>query len=134
MVMGETLIAAGIGCRKGASGVEVSAAVETALEAHGLEMTALSALATARMKQGEAGIIVAGAALGLPVILVDESALKEMEARTLSQSAQSLAVTGTPSVAEAAALAAAGEGSRLLGPRIVVGNVTCALAIGGDGA
>ena len=99
-----------------------------------MEMTALSALATARMKQGEAGIIVAGAALGLPVILVDEAALKEMEARTLSQSAQSLAAAGTPSVSEAAALAAAGEGSRLLGPRIVVGNVTCALAIGGDGA
>ena len=134
MVVGETVIAAGIGCKRGASGVEVSAAVETALETHGLEMTALSALATARMKQGEAGIIVAGAALGLPVILVDEAALKEMEARTLSQSAQSLAAAGTPSVSEAAALAAAGEGSRLLGPRIVVGNVTCALAIGGDGA
>ncbi len=134
MVMGEAVIAAGIGCRRGASGVEVSAAVDTALETHGLEMTALSALATARMKQGEAGIIVAGATLGLPVILVDEAALKEMEERTLSQSAQSLAVTGTPSVSEAAALAAAGEGSRLLGPRIVVGNVTCALAIGGDGA
>ena len=68
------------------------------------------------------------------MLTVTEAALKEMEERTLSQSAQSLAVTGTPSVSEAAALAAAGEGSRLLGPRIVVGNVTCALAIGGDGA
>ncbi|XIK08888.1 cobalamin biosynthesis protein [Mesorhizobium sp. AaZ16] len=55
-------------------------------------------------------------------------------ANTLTHSARSQAVAGTPSVAEAAALAAAGEGARLLGPRIVVGPVTCALATSGDAA
>jgi len=34
------------------------------------------------------------------------------------------------SVAEAAALAAAGPGARLLAPRVAVGPVTCALAQG----
>jgi len=43
-------------------------------------------------------------------------------------------VAGVPSVSETAALAAAGEGVRLLGPRIVVGPVTCAIAISGDKA
>ncbi|NGO50535.1 cobalamin biosynthesis protein [Mesorhizobium camelthorni] len=53
---------------------------------------------------------------------------------TLTHSARSQAVAGSPSVSEAAALAAAGEGARLLGPRIVVGQVTCALATSGDAA
>ncbi len=128
------MIAAGIGCKKGASGIEVSAAVETALEKHGLEMTALSALATARMKQDEVGIIMAGGMLNLPLILIDKKVLGDMSGRVLSHSEKSMAVAGTPSVSEAAALAAAGEGSRLLGPRVAVGPVTCALAIGGEGA
>jgi cobalt-precorrin 5A hydrolase len=33
-----------------------------------------------------------------------------------------------PSVAEAAALAAAGPAARLIGPRLVIGSATCALA------
>lgn len=41
----------------------------------------------------------------------------------------SQAVAGTPSVSETAAFAAAGPGGRLLGPRIVVGRVTCAIAV-----
>jgi cobalt-precorrin 5A hydrolase len=38
---------------------------------------------------------------------------------------------GVPTVAEAAALAAAGPAARLLGPRLVVGAATCALAASG---
>ena len=54
--------------------------------------------------------------------------------KTLSHSDLSQKVAGTPSVSEAAALAAAGEGARLAGPRIVVGPATCAIAFGGDDA
>ncbi len=53
---------------------------------------------------------------------------------TLTHSKRSPPRAGVPSVSEAAALVAAGEGARLLGPRIVVGPVTCALAISGDTA
>ena len=125
------MIVAGIGSRKGVSAAEVMAAVEAALKEHGLTPPALSLLATARMKQEEAGIIAAGGALNVPVILVDGEVLKEMSLRTLSHSEASLSLTGTPSVSEAAALAAAGEGARLAGPRIAVGPVTCAIAFGG---
>ncbi len=54
---------------------------------------------------------------------------------TQSQSAASQSARQTGSVAEAAALAAAGPGARLLGPRVVSGDrmATCALAMG-DGA
>ena len=47
--------------------------------------------------------------------------------RNLSQE-----LAGTPSVSEASALAVAGAGAKLLGPRTVVGPVTCAIAISGD--
>ena len=43
-----------------------------------------------------------------------------------------LALTGVPSVSEAAALAAAGPTARLIAPRIAVGPATCALAAVGD--
>jgi len=43
----------------------------------------------------------------------------------------SLQIAGVASVSEAAALAAAGEGARLAGPRLAVGRVTCAIAFGG---
>ena len=55
-VEGEAVIVAGIGSRKGVSAVEVVAAVEAALQEHGLTLPALSTLASARMKQDfEAG-------------------------------------------------------------------------------
>lgn len=51
---------------------------------------------------------------------------------TATESAQVRAARGTGSVAEAAALAAAGPGARLLGPRSISADrlATCALAIG----
>ena len=199
MVMGEAVIVAGIGCRKGVSTVEVVAAVEAALEAHGLVAGALSALATTAFKRDEEAIFAAGRELGLPVIVVEGSvsppvmpphpasaplghplpvgernasavganlaatadtaafqtpisqrndqiagigdwfllpngekvAAKrpdEGAVQTLTHSELSQALAGVPSVSEAAALIAAGEGARLFGPRIVAGPVTCALA------
>lgn len=128
------MIIAGIGSRKGVSVEDVLAAIETAIEAHGLAMSALSALATATLKQDEEAIPAAGRALSVPVIIVDDATLQAASAGTLSKSDLSQALAGTPSVSEASALAAAGEGAKLLGPRIVVGPVTCALAISGDAA
>lgn len=75
-----------------------------------------------------AGLAGLADARGLPVIAVPPEALRA--ARTLTRSAASLAARGTGSVAEAAALAAAGPGARLLGPRAVAPDrmATCALA------
>jgi len=134
MELGEAMMVAGIGCRKGVKASDVRAAVETALEAHGLAMTALSALATTELKQGEEAIFLAGRDLALPVIVVTNEALKAVSSDTLSHSGLSQAKAGTPSVSEASALAAAGKGAKLLGPRIVLGPVTCAIAIGGGAA
>ncbi|MDZ5695864.1 cobalamin biosynthesis protein [Chelativorans sp. M5D2P16] len=88
----------------------------------------IDALATAASKGDEPGIAGAAEFLGLPLITVSECDLKRVSARCLTRSAASLAATGVPSLAEAAALAAVGEEGRLLGPRIATGNVTCAIA------
>ncbi|TPI52264.1 cobalamin biosynthesis protein [Mesorhizobium sp. B3-1-7] len=128
------MMVAGIGSRKGASVEEVLAAVETALEAHGLAMTALSALATGEIKRDEPAIFLAGRGLDLPVLIMSDAALQSVSSGTVSRSEASQAQAGTPSVSEASALAAAGKGAKLLGPRIVLGPVTCAIALGGGTA
>ena len=126
------MMVAGIGSRKGVSVEEVLAAIETALEAHGLAMTALSALATAPLKKDEAAIAAAGRALNLPVVIADDQVLQLAAPAARSRCDLSQSRAGTPSVSEASALAVAGAGARLLGPRTVVGSVTCAIAISGD--
>jgi len=90
--------------------------------------TGLSALATAEDKAQMAAFTSFATELGLPVHAVDAATLSRQETRT--QSKPSRAARGTGSVAEAAALAAAGPGARLLAPRVVSqdGLATCALA------
>lgn len=65
------MMVAGIGSRKGVSVEDVLAAIKTTLEAHGLAITALSALATTEFKRNEEAIFAAGRKLDLPVIVVD---------------------------------------------------------------
>lgn len=128
------MMVAGIGCRRGVAAGEVLAAVEAALAEHGLSSAALSALATAHFKNAEEAISATGKALSLPLLLVDAAALRAVSLRALTSSARSQAVSGTPSVSETAALAAAGQHARLLGPRVAVGPVTCAIAVAGEPA
>ena len=116
---------AGIGCRRGVSVEEIEAAVASAVPTG----RAIEALATGEAKRSEAGIVAAGLRLGLPVLFLADAALAAASTRALSRSARVEALLGLPSLAETAALAAAGPGSRLLGPRVAVGNVTCAIAV-----
>ncbi|MBT1156137.1 cobalamin biosynthesis protein [Aminobacter anthyllidis] len=125
------MMIAGIGCRKGAAHEDILSAIETALEAHGLAVTALSALATANLKRDEPGIVAAARRLDLPLLVVDDTALAAVASRTLSHSRASQEAANTPSVSEASALAAAGTDAALLGPRTVVGPATCAIATSG---
>jgi cobalt-precorrin 5A hydrolase len=62
-----------------------------------------------------------------PLILVEQADLARV-GNHATHSRRVAQLTGVGSVAEAAALAAAGPKARLLVPRIVVGDVTCALA------
>lgn len=120
------MIVAGVGFRKGASAAEIVAAVDAALATHGLGRGQLGRLATSSAKQREPGMIEAGQSLGLAVVGLDDVELQAQETLTLSE--RSLEAAGIASLSEAAALAAAGEGAKLLGPRLALGSVTCALA------
>ncbi len=145
------MIVAGIGSRKGVRVDEVLAAVDAALNAHGLGRGALGRLATLEIKREETGIFEAAVILGVEVVVAGSSepsvGLLPLERSALpltclpassprergeerAPSTLSLELAGVSSVSEAAALAAAGAGARLAGPRTAVGRVTCAIAYG----
>jgi cobalt-precorrin 5A hydrolase len=131
MVVGEAVIVAGIGSRKGVTAAQVLAAIDAALAAHGLKREDLGLLATARLKRDEAGLREAADMLALDLKIINDIALQAATDQTLTRSEASMTEAGTPSVSEASALAAAGPDGRLLGPRAAVGPVTCAIAISG---
>jgi cobalt-precorrin 5A hydrolase len=130
MDLGEAMIVAGVGCRKAISAAQVGSAIDAALLHSRLEGSEISLIAVPAVKGAEAGIVAAAAARGVLLVLIAQDALEAADARTLTRSARSMDTLNVHSVAEAAALAAAGPGARLLAPRIAVGPVTCALAEG----
>ena len=130
MDLGEAVIVAGVGCRKAISAAEVESAIEAALLHNRLSGRVLERIAVPAVKGTEAGIVAAAAARGVPLMLIAQNALEAADRSSLTRSARSMDTFNVHSVAEAAALAAAGPGARLLAPRIAVGPVTCALAEG----
>lgn len=122
------MIAAGIGCRRGTPAPAIIAAIEAALADAGIARGALAIVATMAAKHDEPGIAAAAATLGARLMLVPPDALARAGERTLTHSPRVAALTGVASVAEAAALAAAGPAARLIGPRLALGPATCALA------
>jgi len=122
------MIAAGIGCKRGAPASDIEAAIRAALVRANIGADALDVIATIEAKSGEAGIRTAAEKLGLSLIIVPELELAAAGDRIQTRSERVMAVAGVGSVAEAAALAAAGPAGRLIVPRLVLGVATCALA------
>jgi cobalt-precorrin 5A hydrolase len=129
MELDQAMIVAGIGCRRGASEADIEAALAAALAQARIDASALKLIATSFAKAGEPGIAAVAATRGVALQVVTEHELEAAGARVVTRSARVLALTGAPSVAEAAALAAAGEAARLVVARIVRGGATCALAV-----
>ena len=126
------MLIAGIGCRRDVPADDILAALDATLAACSLDRHALAALATGFTKADEPGLKQAATRLGLPLSVFGAEELTAMESRLLTHSEQSFTATGSSSLSEAAALAAAGPGAHLLGPRFIHGGVTIALAICGD--
>lgn len=116
------MIVAGFGFRTAAS----VASLQDALAAAG--GARVSALATADDKAATPAFRAFAAALDLPVLTVDAAAIAAQP--TATRSAAALAARGTGSLAEAAALAAAGPNAQLLTPRVISQDrmASCALA------
>ena len=88
------------------------------------------ALATVAEKADATALVTLAADLDLPIQSVSAEALARQDTPSLSSA--SIDAHGTGSVAEAAALAAAGPSARLVAPRSISHDrlATCALAIG----
>jgi cobalt-precorrin 5A hydrolase len=119
---------AGFGFRGEASLASLKAALEAAGGAKGL-----TALATAEAKAHAPVIQALADELGLELHAIPRSALEKQD--TATWSARVSGHFGTGSLAEASALAAAGPGARLTGPRRVSedGMATAAIATGENG-
>jgi cobalt-precorrin 5A hydrolase len=126
----EAMIVAGIGCRRGAAAAAIEQSIEAALAECRMDRSALDALATASEKGEEPGLRDAANRLSLPLILVSEPQLVLAADRALSVSQRVLDLKGVPSIAETAALAAAGRNARLLAARVSNREASCAIAIG----
>lgn len=123
--MSASRLAIGVGARPGVAAASVVAAVRTASD--GL-VGAPVGLFTLDRRAGEPGLREAGASLGLDVAGLSPDVLAARAADCVTRSARAEAAAGVPSVAEAAALAGAGPGSKLVRPRIVHDGVTVAVA------
>jgi cobalt-precorrin 5A hydrolase len=123
------MIVAGIGCRMGVSARQVEAAIEAALASQRLAADELRAIAVPAARAAEAGVASVAVAWGIDFVSVDQKALEVADARSITRSERSKNALNVGSASEAAALAVAGPGSRLLAPRLAVGPVTCALAV-----
>lgn len=117
------MIVAGFGFRKGAT----AGSLRNALERFEV---APDRVATATAKACAAPFVEMARGLSLCPVAVPAQDLASAHVLTISPA--SLAQYGTGSVAEAAALAAAGPGARLLGARQISHDrmATCAIAIG----
>jgi cobalt-precorrin 5A hydrolase len=134
MALGEAvtrLVAIGVGCRVGAPGEAIAALARRALAEFGAPEGERK-LFTLAAKAGEPGLIEAAQSLGTPLTGLSLEALQAEATRILTPSQAAERRFGAPNIAEAAALAGAGPGGLLLGPRIAGDGATCAVALSAE--
>ncbi|MFJ1544405.1 precorrin-3B C(17)-methyltransferase [Streptomyces sp. NPDC088246] len=107
VVLRPASLAVGVGASKGAPVEEVVGLIRDALHEAGLSPLSIAELVTVDAKADEPGIVAAASQLGVPLRTYAAAELARIEVP--NPSGAPLAAVGTPSVAEAAALAAGGE-------------------------
>lgn len=117
------VLAIGVGCERGTTAAEVKTLIAETLRSHGLSPHAVACHASIDVKQDEPAI----ASLPQARFFTAEE-LRRETGRITSPSAIVEAEVGTPSVAEAAALAAAGPEAALIVPKTKSKRATCAIA------
>jgi cobalt-precorrin 5A hydrolase len=124
--------AIGVGGRRG---VDATALVALTREAAarcgvGVEGSAFAALAG---REDEENFRKAAKLLCARLVLLPLEKLRGRDAELLTRSPRVEAMFGVGSLVEALALTAAGEGSRLLAPRLATDRLACAIAAAQDG-
>jgi cobalt-precorrin 5A hydrolase len=122
-----TTVAVGVGASRGCPEGELEALVGAALSEAGLAWGDVDVVASADVKADEPAVLALGAASVAPRrVFFAAEALARVAVPT--PSAVVAAHVGTPSVAEAAALLACGEGGALVVPKRRSAHATCAVA------
>jgi cobalt-precorrin 5A hydrolase len=122
------IVAIGLGCRAGVAGEAIAALARRALEEAGAP-GGERRMFTLAAKADEPGLIEAARIIGVTLTPLPDAALNAQSERILTPSARAQARFGAPNIAEAAALAGAGDGASLLGPRLAADGATCAIAL-----
>lgn len=104
--MADTSLVVGVGARRGVPAEEVLALVGAVLREAGLPCDGVVELATVESRAGEPGLVEAAARLGVPLRGRPAAELARVAVPHPSEAVR--AAAGTPSVAEAAALAGGG--------------------------
>lgn len=119
------MIAIGVGYTSSVTADDVIAAIDAAKSKCG-EPPAL--IATVAKEHTSTALELAARHVGLPLQLIDRLKLQERASQCLTRSEHSLVAYGVGSVAEAAALVAAGPNSHCIVPRMTFARVTVAAA------
>jgi len=122
------IIAIGVGCRAGVAGEAIVALARRALAQAGAPKGEVR-MFTLDAKADEPGLIEAARVLRAPLVALPLAALAAQGERILTPSPAARARFGAPNIAECAALAGAGEGGRLIRPRLAADGATCAVAL-----
>ena len=116
-------LVAGVGAERGVAADEVIALVEESLRSQNLARESLAALATIEIKSDETAFHAAAAHFGVPLRIFTVGELNQERYRLINPSEIVEAETGTPGVAEAAALKA----GTLIVPKRKSKRATCAI-------
>jgi cobalt-precorrin 5A hydrolase/precorrin-3B C17-methyltransferase len=114
-----------VGCERGTSLQEVSDLVDQTLKANNLSRDSIACYASIELKEDEPAITSLADRAHMRFLTAEE--LAEQSPRIANPSEVVRQETGTPSVAEAAALAAAGPDSELLVTKTKSKRATCAI-------
>jgi cobalt-precorrin 5A hydrolase len=120
----------GLGCRPGVTAAALGAAVDAVLADAGPAGRDVTVLATVDRRAGDHAVRELAVDRGWRLIALGSAELAGQDVP--HPSAAVARAVGTPSVAEAAALRAAGPGAALVVPKRIVSGVTVALARGTD--
>ena len=119
----------GAGCIRDCAPEELTELVMRELAGADINHAAIAGVFSIDLKADEPAIHVLAAALDVPYRVYDAKQLAAQAPNLVNPSATVEREVGTPGVAEAAALAAAGEGGTLIHPKIKSTNATMALAL-----
>ena len=133
-------VTVGVGCVRGASMEEIAELVDACFAEADIEAASVAGIASVSLKRTERGLLQFAERRGFPLRFFSSQRLScEVARHALSQEEVVERATGTPNVAEAAALALAvapkkegveeGAGARLLLGKRKSTKVTCALAV-----